>query len=96
MKKLSRARRKTWDRKLVTFAVASCFAADAYSAGPAPSTLPLGPQVINGQVYFNQNGNLLQITNSSGAIINWQASRSARTQLPASSSNLLPAWCLIA
>ena len=72
MKKPSRVRRKSWDRKLVTLAVASCFAADLYAANPNPA-LPYGPTVINGQVYFNYNGNLLQITNSSGAIINWQA-----------------------
>ena len=56
MKKPSRVRRKSWDRKLVTLAVASCFAAELYAAPPNPA-LPYGPTVINGQVFFNYNGN---------------------------------------
>src|SRR5579862_4295454 len=71
MKKSGRNRRKSWERRLVTLAVASCFATDVWAAAPGP-TLPTGPTVINGQVYFNYNGNLLQITNTPGAVINWQ------------------------
>jgi len=33
---------------------------------------PTGPTVVNGQVTFQQSANLLQITNSPSAIINWQ------------------------
>lgn len=34
---------------------------------------PTGPTVVNGTATFQQSGNLLQITNSPSAIINWQA-----------------------
>src|SRR4051812_42953254 len=34
---------------------------------------PLGPQVVNGQASFAQQGNTLAITNSPNAIINWQS-----------------------
>jgi filamentous hemagglutinin family protein len=34
---------------------------------------PLGPQVVNGQVSFAQQGNTLAITNSPNSIINWQS-----------------------
>ena len=72
MKKSGRSKREFWRRKLVTLAVASCFATEVYAANPAPTTLPFGPTVINGQVFFNYNGNLLQVTNTPGAIIKWQ------------------------
>src|SRR5262249_47334985 len=39
----------------------------------AASANPTGPQVVNGQVAFNQAGNLLQITNTPNSIINWQS-----------------------
>jgi filamentous hemagglutinin family protein len=51
----------------VALAVASCFAA------PAALSNPTGASVVNGQVSFHQQGNLLQITNSPNAIINWQS-----------------------
>ena len=53
--------------KLITVAVASCFAAGAALANPT------APTVANGTATFVQNGNLLQITNSPSAIINWQS-----------------------
>jgi len=53
--------------KLISAAVASCFAADLALANPT------GPAVANGQVSIIQNGNLLQITNSPSSIINWQS-----------------------
>jgi hypothetical protein len=34
---------------------------------------PLGPQVVNGQASFAQQGNTLAITNTPNAIINWQS-----------------------
>src|SRR4051812_18206754 len=70
MKKRSGKTRQSWKRNLLSLAVASCFATEvAIAAGPV---LPNGPTVINGQVFFNYNGNLLQITNTPGAVINWQ------------------------
>jgi len=53
--------------KLVSLAVASCFAASTALANPT------APTVVNGQVSVIQNGNLLQITNSPSSIINWQS-----------------------
>src|SRR5262245_16290160 len=66
MKQSSGKWRRSWQRKLLTVAVTSCFAAEVAHANP------FGATVINGQVFFNVNGNLLQITNSPGSIINWQ------------------------
>ena len=53
--------------KLISLAVASCFASHVAVANPT------GPAVVNGQVTFNQQGNLLQVTNSPNSIINWQS-----------------------
>ncbi|HET7764642.1 MAG TPA: filamentous hemagglutinin N-terminal domain-containing protein, partial [Burkholderiales bacterium] len=39
---------------------------------PAAKANPVGPQVVNGQVSIAQQGTTLNITNSPGAIINWQ------------------------
>ena len=55
-------------RTLVSTAVVSCFMTGAAFANPT------GPAVVNGQVTFHQQGNLLQITNSPNSIINWQGS----------------------
>src|SRR5471032_2603960 len=66
MKKSVRGKRNSWRLKLVTVAVASCFAAEIAHANP------LGAVVVNGQVSFSSNGNLLQIINTPGAIINWR------------------------
>jgi len=54
-------------RAAIAAAVASCFAAPTVLANPT------GASVANGQVSFHQQGNLLQITNSPNAIINWQS-----------------------
>ena len=51
-------------RRLLSVLVAGCF-------GSAFAN-PLGPQVVNGQVSFVNQGNALTITNSPGSIINWQ------------------------
>jgi filamentous hemagglutinin family protein len=51
---------------ITSLAVAACF-----SAGPAASN-PTGPIVVNGTASFQQHANVLQITNSPNAIINWQ------------------------
>ncbi|MBI2509679.1 MAG: filamentous hemagglutinin N-terminal domain-containing protein [Betaproteobacteria bacterium] len=53
--------------KLITVAVASCFAAGAAFANPT------NPTVVSGAATFLKNGNLLQITNSPSAVINWQS-----------------------
>ena len=51
--------------RLIVAAIAACFvSASAWSN-------PTGPQVVNGSASFNQAGNLLTVTNSNGAIINW-------------------------
>ena len=34
---------------------------------------PTGPQVVNGSASFNQAGSLLTVTNTNGAIINWNS-----------------------
>ena len=74
--------------RLISAAVASCFASTLALANPT------GPAVVNGQVTFHQQGNLLQITNSPNAIINWGsfsigASEITRfLQQPASSAGL--------
>src|SRR5262249_15360160 len=39
---------------------------------PAAQANPVGPQVVNGQVAISQQGTTLNISNSPGAIINWQ------------------------
>ncbi len=49
----------------LAFYVASCFALGAHAN-------PTGPSVVSGNATFRQAGNLLQITNSPRAIINWQ------------------------
>jgi filamentous hemagglutinin family protein len=54
-------------RKLLPLLVAGCFGAGAAHANP------VGPQVINGQVSFANQGSTLSVTNSPGAIINWQS-----------------------
>jgi filamentous hemagglutinin family protein len=53
--------------RLVSTAVASCFAAGVALANPT------GPSVVSGTASFVQQGNLLQITNSPNAIIHWQS-----------------------
>ena len=50
----------------IAVAVASCF-----TAGNALAN-PYGFSIVNGQVFVNYNGNVLNVTNSPGAIINWQ------------------------
>src|SRR3954468_3878799 len=34
---------------------------------------PVAPQVVNGQASFSQQGNVFSITNTPGAIINWNS-----------------------
>ena len=51
--------------RLGVSAVAACFI-----VGPAFSN-PVNPTVVNGTATFNQVGKVLTVTNSNGAIINW-------------------------
>jgi filamentous hemagglutinin family protein len=53
--------------KLIALAVASCFTASTALANPT------GANVVYGTAAIHQSGNLLQITNSPNAIINWQS-----------------------
>ncbi len=55
------------NRRQIALAVAACFVASSVLANPT------GPAVVNGAASIVQNGNLLQITNSPNAIINWQS-----------------------
>ena len=54
-------------RKLLSLAVAACFAAEFACANPT------APVVVRGQASFATQGNKLTVTNSPGAIINWQS-----------------------
>jgi len=54
-------------RAAIAIAVSSCFAVPVVLANPT------GASVASGQVGFHQQGNLLQITNSPNAIINWRS-----------------------
>ena len=55
----------SFQRRLIQAAVAACFAT-AVHANPA------GPSVVSGAAAFNAVGKNLTVTNSPGAIINWQ------------------------
>ena len=61
------ARRNRFRHRVLPLLVALCFAGNGAWANPA------GPQVVNGQAGFFNQGNTLSITNSPGAIINWQS-----------------------
>src|SRR3990172_11749516 len=52
--------------RLVSVAVAACFAA------PAAFALPTGPQVVVGSAAFSQQTGALTVTNTPGTIINWR------------------------
>ncbi|MGH8641046.1 MAG: filamentous hemagglutinin N-terminal domain-containing protein, partial [Burkholderiales bacterium] len=65
---MARTRARTALRPtLISLAVASCFSASAALANPT------GANVVRGTAAIHQTGNLLQITNSPNAIINWQS-----------------------
>ncbi|HEX5363508.1 MAG TPA: caspase family protein [Gallionella sp.] len=51
--------------KLVALAIAACFSPCAFAN-------PVGPSVVNGAASFAVNGNTLTVTNTPGAIVNWQ------------------------
>ncbi|MCX7157756.1 MAG: filamentous hemagglutinin N-terminal domain-containing protein, partial [Proteobacteria bacterium] len=52
-------------KRLIAVAIAACFASESTWANPT------APQVVNGTAAFAQKGGLLTVTNSNGAIINW-------------------------
>ncbi|CAG4884872.1 exported protein of unknown function [Georgfuchsia toluolica] len=77
---------RTRNRLLVT-AVSTCFAVSAHA-------LPTAPTVVNGSASFAQAGNVLNVTNSNGAIINWNtfsigANETTRFIQPSVSSSVL-------
>lgn len=53
--------------KLISIAVASCFVAEAVLANPT------GYTVVHGSATFKEVGNVLRVTNSPNAIINWHS-----------------------
>jgi filamentous hemagglutinin family protein len=59
------ARNPVFRRRLLPVLIAGCFGSGAFAN-------PVGPQVINGQATFSSQGNVLSVTNTPGAIINWQ------------------------
>lgn len=59
---------KGFRRKAGALLLAAC-----YLAGPSAQAAPTLPQVVAGQASFNQQGNVFSITNTPGAIINWQS-----------------------
>jgi filamentous hemagglutinin family protein len=63
-------RRKSGVRVLCPLVVSAAIGCFGSAVGIAN---PLGPQVVNGQVGFAQQGNTLVITNSPNSIINWQS-----------------------
>ena len=56
---------QTMNRSAIYVALAACF-----STGVAAN--PTGPVVVGGSASFTQSGKTLQITNSPGAVIQWQ------------------------
>src|SRR5687767_11552365 len=58
-------RNSALNRTLVSVAVAACFASELVLANPT------APSVVHGSAAFQQHGNLLKITNSPNAVINW-------------------------
>ena len=74
--------------RLAAAAVAACFLAT-----PALSN-PVNPTVVRGSASFSQAGNVLTVTNSNGAIINWdkfsiKAGETTHFAQPAASSSVL-------
>ena len=45
----------------------------AYSTAQVSYASPVGPTVVNGSASFSTQGNLLTVTNSPGAILNWHS-----------------------
>ena len=56
---------RPFTRRLIWLAVASCFATAVHAN-------PTGPSVVSGAATFDAVGKNLTVTNTPGAIINWQ------------------------
>ncbi|MFZ6873615.1 filamentous hemagglutinin N-terminal domain-containing protein [Undibacterium sp. Di27W] len=56
--------------RLMPVLLAACFSTGLVAS--LAHANPVGPQVINGRVIFSQDGKVFTITNTPGAIINWQ------------------------
>lgn len=74
-------------RTLIATAVSACFA-------PLVFALPVDPTVASGSATFVQNGNVLTVTNSNQAIINWRSFSSGSDETirfiqPSASSSVL-------
>ena len=83
----SRPPKFTTRKRLIVVAISACFSTPAWAN-------PSGPQVVNGSASFSQQGNLLSVTNSNGAIINWNtfsigASETTRFNQPSVASSVL-------
>ncbi|MBI4292852.1 MAG: filamentous hemagglutinin N-terminal domain-containing protein [Betaproteobacteria bacterium] len=75
-------------KRLIVVAISACFA-----SAPAWSN-PTAPQVVSGSASFAQKGNLITVTNSAGAIINWKgfsigANETTRFNQPSAASSVL-------
>ena len=75
-------------KRLIVVAISACF-----TTAPAWAN-PTGPQVVNGSASIAQTGNLLTVTNSNGAIVNWNtfsiaAGETTRFNQPSVSSSVL-------
>ncbi|MBI4987171.1 MAG: filamentous hemagglutinin N-terminal domain-containing protein, partial [Rhodocyclales bacterium] len=71
----------------LAIAVSACFASGVFA-------LPSGPSVVSGSASVSQSGNVLNVTNSNGAILDWQkfgiaASETVRFLQPSASSSVL-------
>ncbi|MFZ6779579.1 filamentous hemagglutinin N-terminal domain-containing protein [Undibacterium sp. Ji83W] len=62
--------RQTLLPKLMPVLLAACFSTGLVASLAYAN--PVGPQIVNGKVIFNQDGKVFTITNTPGAIINWQ------------------------
>ncbi|WP_319239374.1 filamentous hemagglutinin N-terminal domain-containing protein [uncultured Propionivibrio sp.] len=74
--------------RAIVLAVAGCFSAGLSLANP------VGPSVVSGSATFATQGNVLTVTNSAGAVINWQgfsigASEVTRFIQPSAASSVL-------
>ncbi len=65
MRRRSETASRPFRRTLIQFAIASCFASGVHANPSAPS-------VVSGAATFNAVGKSLTVTNTPGAIINWQ------------------------
>ena len=74
-------------KRLIVIAVSACFTAEGWAN-------PTAPQVVNGSANVTQAGKLLTVTNSNGAIINWNtfsigAGEATRFNQPTAASSVL-------